>query len=130
MRTLRLLLAVAFTISATVAIAAPVSAGDKTYLHEPHQKTICPAGTIGVWHLVNNQTKDDFAKGQLRFKYRFGPPRMCPAPNCNFFLVEPTKVNKNVTHYWVKGPRKLVNAWTFNGGRLVLSDYDCLKACD
>ena len=38
MRTLRLLLAVVFTIAATVAIAAPVSAGTYTELHEPHRE--------------------------------------------------------------------------------------------
>lgn len=121
MRTLRLLLAMAFAISATVAIAAPVSAGDKTYLHEPHQMTFCPPGTIGVWHLVNNQTKDDFADGSLWFKYGY--------PYSAKMVVKPDQVNKNVTHYRVKGPRKLINAWTYNGGRLVLSDYDCLKVC-
>ena len=124
MRKLRILVAAIFTLSATLAIAAPASAGPlaQTWLHEPHENTACPAGTAyGVWHFVNNQT-DGSIKTGIWVK-REG------VNNWGWYPL--TSANKKVRHFWVTGPLMVKKAYVRDGGigKLVLSSYECVPGC-
>lgn len=76
----------------------------------------CPAGFIGTWHFVNNQT-GGAAAGVLSATWSSGN-------SCN---VGPTAVNNNVQHFYCTATGTLIGASTNLPGRLVLSDYSCTQ---
>lgn len=121
MRKLRVLVAVIFTLSATLAIAAPANAGAKTWLHEPHQDTMCPPGTAyGIWHFVNNQS-DGSIKTGLWYKDQ----------DNNWHWTKLDKATKKVRHFWFSGPTGIKKAYVRDGGigKLVISSYECVPGC-
>ena len=74
----------------------------------------CPAGTVGVWHFVNNQT-GGAAAGVLTAEFSGG----------QIWTVGPSKVNPNNQHFIVESTGTLITAETNLPGRLVLSDFSC-----
>lgn len=98
------------------ALAIPAAAAAAT-LHEAHKGTACPAGSVGVWHFVNNQT-GGAPGGTLTAEFSTGT------------IVDntPDKVNRSVLQWYVLTPAgaTLDNANTGNiPGNLVLSDFSC-----
>jgi hypothetical protein len=77
----------------------------------------CGSGSLGTWHFVNNQT-DGAAPGTLTATFTD------PASTC---VVGPSKVNQNTQHFICVAAGTLVDASTDLPGRLVLSDFTCVK---
>ena len=98
------------------ALAIPAAAAAAT-LHDDHKGTACPAGSVGVWHFVNNQT-DGATGGTLTAIFSTGT------------IVDstPDKINKNVMQWFVSTPAGATLNDANTGsvpGKLVLSDFTC-----
>ena len=74
----------------------------------------CPAGMIGSWHFVNNQT-GGAAAGTLNASWSSG----------NTCTTGPSAVNNNTQHFNCIATGELLTASTNLPGRLVLSDFSC-----
>lgn len=68
---------------------------------------------LGVFHFVNNQTGTR-TPGTLTAEFTDGTQ-----------MVTPSKINKNVQHFYVESTGTLIDAETNLDGRLVLSDFTC-----
>jgi len=74
----------------------------------------CPAGYIGTYHFVNNQT-GGAAPGVLTATWDSG----------NVCITSPTGVNRNMQHFYCTAAGTLEGASTNLPGSLVLSDLSC-----
>jgi len=79
----------------------------------------CAAGTIGLWHFVNNQT-GGAAAGTLTATWSSG----------NSCVVGAAKVTATNQHFYCTASGELTSASTNLPGRLVLSDYTCTDVKD
>lgn len=96
----------------TVAIAAN--------LHTPHIGTSCPAGFVGTYHFVNNQTDGAQNAGTLN----------AVIGGVNYSVLA-YKVNQNVQHFLIEGAAGAVTSASTNlPGRLVISDFTCEEKKD
>ena len=106
-----------FVVSALLAALAIPAAAAAATLHTPHKGTACPAGSVGTWHFVNNQT-DGALGGTLTAIFSTGT------------IVDstPDKVNRSVMHWTISTPAGATLNDANTGsvpGNLVLSDYSC-----
>jgi hypothetical protein len=102
---------------AALAIPATAIAAD---LHDPHVGTSCPAGFVGTYHFVNNQTGGATAAGTLN----------ATIGGVNY-SVSAYMVNQNVQHFLIEDAEGAVTAASTNlPGRLVISDFTCEEKKD
>ena len=107
-------LALALGLALALAVPLPAMAVD---LHTPHEGTACPAGYIGTWHFVNNQTGNGAPDGILTAVFDNGGA---------VAVVPYSKKLRHTQHFYVYGTgRTLTSASTNLDGRLVLSDFSC-----
>lgn len=106
-----------FVLAGLVAALAVPTAAMAASLHEAHIGSSCPAGDIGTYHFVNNQTGGTGAAGTLTVQFSSG----------NQGPIAPYMVLKSVNHYSVTATGTLLGASTTLPGNLVLSDLSCKK---
>ena len=106
-----------FVLAGLVAALAIPATALAANLHEPHIGSSCPAGDIGTYHFVNNQTGGTGATGALNVQFSSG----------NQGPIAPYIVLRSVNHFSVTATGTLLGASTNLPGMLVLSDYSCKK---
>lgn len=102
---------------AALAIPAVAWAAD---LHSPHTGGVygCPAGYVGSYHFVNNQTAGTAWTGHI--EATFSGPASTKGADAYMVL-------QNVQHFQIAAEGWLEDASTDLPGRLVLSDMSCKK---
>jgi hypothetical protein len=101
-------------IGLVVALAIPTVAWAAD-LHGPHVGTSCPAGFVGDYHFVNNQTQGTQTAGTLTAIF-----------GGFTHTVTAYKVNQNVQHFLVEDAEGAVTQASTNlPGRLVISNFTC-----
>jgi hypothetical protein len=105
-----------FCLAVLVAALAVPAAALAANLHEAHVGTACPAGDVGTYHFVNNQTATNAAPGTLTVTF-----------NGVTTTHSPYMVLRTVQHFSVSSTGTLTAASTNLDGNLVLSDFSCKK---
>ena len=106
-----------------LAAVAAVGVGYAADLHTPHLGSSCPTGFVGTYHFVNNQIPEGATTGTLNASWNSGD-------TCE---VTAYKVLSHVQHFrCTEMLGTLISASTDLPGKLVLSDYSCvrIKKCD
>jgi hypothetical protein len=102
-------------LGATAAVATVVVATAIPATLHNGQGSSCPAGSVGVYHFVNNQTGGATTAGTLMASFTDG----------SSWTVTAYKVNQHTQHFLVESEGALITASTNLPGRLVLSDFSC-----